>query len=111
MNKARLFAITTALLLVGVIFVFAHSYVTAQSAGQGLEVSPPSQEVSINPGSTTIVKAKIRNKGNNTLPIQVHIEDFTAKGDDGQVELTTNSPYSVVNWTRVSPSSFTLEPG
>ncbi len=97
--------ITTA----GVISV--HSWVSAQSTGQGLTVSPPSQEITIDPGGTTIVKTKIRNPGNTTLPIQVHIEDFTAKGDKGQIELTADSPYSVASWTKVSPTHFDLAPG
>src|SRR5947208_1235838 len=75
-------------------------FAVAQDAGQGLEVSPPSQEVTVDPGGTIMVKAKIRNPGNNTLPIQVHIEDFTAKGNEGQVELTANSPYSIAACTK-----------
>ena len=99
------------LTLVAISLFSAKEFVTAQNAGQGLEVSPPSQEVSIDPGGTITVKAKIRNKGNETLPMQVHIEDFTAKGEEGQVELTAESPYSVVSWTKVSPESFDLAAG
>lgn len=91
--------------------LLTRNFVTAQVAGQGLEVSPPSQEVAIDPGSTTTVKAKLRNPGSKTLPISVHIEDFTAKGDEGQVELTMDSPYSVASWAKVSPAEFELEPG
>lgn len=91
--------------------ILTRDFVTAQSAGQGLEVSPPSQEVTIDPNGTTTIKAKLRNRSNNALPINVRVEDFTAKGDEGQVELTANSPYSVANWTKISPDSFTLEPG
>lgn len=95
----------------GVVFVSLGNYVTAQVAGQGLEVSPPSQDVTIDPGGTTTVKAKLRNPGNNSLPVTVHVEDFTAKGEEGQVELTANSPYSVASWTKVSPDKFELAPG
>lgn len=98
-------------ILVTAVFFTARPFVTAQVAGQGLEVSPPSQEIIADPGKTTTVKAKIRNRSNTSLPIQVHIEDFTAKGDDGQVALTTDSPYSVASWTTVAPSSFTLGAG
>lgn len=88
-----------------------HSFVTAQVPGQGLEVSPPSQEVSIEPGSTSTVKATLRNKSTNSVSIDVRIEDFTAKGDEGQIELTKDSPYSVASWTDISPKTFTLQPG
>jgi hypothetical protein len=110
-KKSLLFASIGLVLLMAAAVFSVHEYVTAQSAGQGLEVSPPSQEVAIDPGKTTIVKAKIRNKSNTTLPLSVHIEDFTAKGDQGQIELNSNSPYSVVSWTKVAPSSFSLAPG
>jgi len=85
--------------------------VTAENAGQGLTVSPPTQEVSIDPGGTTTITAKLRNSGNNTLPIQVHVEDFTAQGSGGEVQLNANSPYSIASWTKVTPSNFELAPG
>jgi len=88
-----------------------HNFVSAQNAGQGLEVSPPSQEVTVDPGETKIVTAKIRNRSNDSLPMQVHVEDFTAKGDEGQVELLANSPYSISSWATVSPATFSLSPG
>lgn len=97
--------------LIGSAVFSVKDFVAAQNAGQGLEVSPPNQEVSIDPGKRTTVKAKIRNKSNNSLPMTVRIEDFTAKGDQGQVELTSDSPYSVASWTDVSPESFTLGAG
>lgn len=87
------------------------NYVTAQIPGQSLEVSPPSQEVSIDPGKTVTIRAKIRNHSNDTLPMSVRIEDFTAKGDDGQVALSSNSPYSITSWTNVTPKTFSLAPG
>ncbi len=111
MNKTKLLAIGAIIVAVGIGSISLHSFVTAQDTGQGLTVSPPSQEVTIDPGKTTIVKAKIRNNSNNTLPMQVHIEDFTAKGDAGQIALNSNSPYSVASWTKVSPSSFSLPAG
>lgn len=98
------------LIMVGSWFGY-NSFVTAQVPGQGLEVSPPSQEISIEPGKTTSVKATLRNKSNKAIDIDVRIEDFTAKGDEGQIELTKDSPYSVASWTDVTPATFTLQPG
>jgi hypothetical protein len=111
-SMKRLYFVIPVLVIVVISGVLlTNKYVTAQVAGQGLEVSPPSQDVSIDPGGTTTVTAKLRNPSSNTLPITVHIEDFTAKGDQGQVELTANSPYSVASWTKVSPAKFELAPG
>ena len=110
--KKHWILLSALVIVIGGLTVFSvHAYVSAQSAGQGLEVSPPSQDVAIDPGKTTTITAKIGNRGNTSLPIQVHIEDFTAKGDEGQIELNANSPYSVANWTTVSPSTFQLGPG
>ncbi len=110
MKKLLVILPVLAVVVVGAVLL-ANQYVTAQVPGQGLEVSPPSQDVSIDPGGTTTVTAKLRNPSSNTLPITVHIEDFTAKGDQGQVELTADSPYSVATWTKVSPEKFELAPG
>ena len=99
------------LLLVATSGFSLHSRAIAQNTGQGLEVSPPSQEITVDPGKTSVVKAKIRNKSQTSLPIEVHLEDFTAKGNKGQIELTAESPYSIASWGTVSPKSFTLNPG
>ncbi|HSA84011.1 MAG TPA: DUF916 domain-containing protein [Patescibacteria group bacterium] len=109
----RLFIIVPlfAVVALGTFFFFHQYVVTAQVAGQGLEVSPPSQEVIIDPGTTKTIKAKLTNKSDSTLPIEVRIEDFTAKGNEGQIELTTTSDYSVSSWTDLSTNSFTLAPG
>ena len=98
-------------LITALSFTVFNKYVTAKDAGQGLTVSPPTQEATIDPGGTTTITAKLRNDGNATLPISVHIEDFTAQGSGGEVQLNTKSPYSIASWTKISPSSFELAPG
>lgn len=99
------------LTLAAITYSSVKDYVKGQAEGQTLEVSPPSQEATVDPGGSTTVTAKITNKSNATLPLTVHIEDFTASGDEGQVALSTGSQYSVTGWTKVRPSSFTLGPG
>src|SRR4051812_36479501 len=81
-------AILVVLLLSLAAFAFTKQYVTAQQAVQSLEVSPPVQDVTVDPGKTLIVKAKVRNPGDKTLPIKARIENFVAAGDEGQVSLT-----------------------
>jgi hypothetical protein len=85
-------------------------WVDAQNPGQGLEVSPPSQELDVNPGTTQTIRATIRNKSNETLPIQARIEDFIASGEEGQVALTEDGPWAIASWTTITPSSFSLGP-
>ena len=107
----KIYFLLSLVIITALSFTFYNKFVTAQDAGQGLTVSPPTQEATIDPGGTTTITAKIRNDGNATLPISVHIEDFTAQGSGGEVALTPNSPYSIASWTKVTPSSFQLDPG
>lgn len=109
--RKKSFIIVSVFCLFVIASVVVNKFATAQSEGQSIEVSPPSQEITVDPGKTTVIKTKLRNRSNNTLPVKVRIEDFTAKGNEGQVELSSNSPYSVVSWTKVTPNSFNLEAG
>lgn len=84
---------------------------TGQQADQGLEISPPSQELQVDPGDNVTIQSSITNRGTNAVPITVRIEDFTAVGDEGQVELTSDQTYSIKNWGKVTPDKFTLQPG
>jgi hypothetical protein len=111
MKTKHIILLIPLLLLIGIATFSFQQFVTAQTAGQTLEISPPSQEVNIDPGKTTTVKAKIRNRSNETLPIEVRLEDFLAKGEEGQVELSSNSPYSVISWAKVTPQTFSLAAG
>ncbi len=82
-----------------------------QNVSQSLEVSPPSQELQADPGNTVVARAKIRNKSQETLPISVRVEDFTAQGEEGQVALSEQGPYSLSKWTTLVPETFSLKPG
>ena len=101
--------------LLGILLVVAayqfHYVTEAQVASQSLEVSPPTQEVSVDPGRTITVKAKLRNNTPKSLPITAKVEDFTAQGEEGQVELRSNSKWSVSSWAQLSPSKFNLSGG
>jgi len=77
---------------------------------QGLEVSPPSQELKASPDSVVYVKAKIRNKGTETINIKVRIEDFTASGQEGQVALVDKGVESLAKWAVLDVDTFTLKP-
>lgn len=77
---------------------------------QGLELTPPSQEVKTDPGKTVTIKVRVRNPSATSLPIQTRVEDFTASGDEGQITLGGGDQYSVTKWTTLSPGKFTLAP-
>lgn len=80
------------------------------TAEQSIEISPPSQELDVDPGQTVTLKAKVRNKGNSTYTLTTRIEDFTAEGEGGQVALVEQGPWAISSWSTISPSSFTLDP-
>ncbi len=102
-----IFGIVLAISLFATFGIFAQN----QPSVQSLEVSPPSQELASDPGQTVVATAKIRNKSRNTIPISVRIEDFTASGEEGQIALTDQGPYSVANWATITPKTFSLAPG
>lgn len=106
LGKAVLFTI----FVLGVFFVAYRGLAQTVDSSQTLEVSPASQEISGDPGKTVTFKASVRNRSNTTLPVSVHIEDFTASGDEGQVALVEGGTYSVTQWTNVTPNKFTLTP-
>jgi len=112
-NKLK--KIITSLLLL-ILFFVSLLYVfktLAQNifSSQTLEVSPPSQELSIDPGKTIVAKAKVRNRSRETVSIKVRIEDFTASGEEGQIALVDAGTYSLTKWAKLSPEQFNLKPG
>lgn len=78
---------------------------------QSVEISPPTQELDVIPGNTHTIRAKIRNTSDQTLPISVRLQDFTASGEEGQIALVEKSNYAITQWSSVLHPSFTLKPG
>lgn len=103
--------IALGLLVFSLFFSRSSIFAQNQDSSQSIEVSPPSQEVTADPGRTVLVKSKIRNRSQASLPLTVRIEDFTASGEEGQVALESQGPYSLASWTKLTPASFTLAPG
>lgn len=96
--------------IVGSIFLHNTLAQNRQSI-QSVEISPPTQEIDVIPGNTHTIRAKIRNTSDQTLPISVRLQDFTASGEDGQIALVENSSYAVTQWSSVLHPVFTLKPG
>ncbi len=85
----------------------------AQSAGQGLEISPPLLDIKADPGETVKTKIRVRNVTKEPLVVKAQFEDFVASGEDGQPKILLNpdeqSPYSIKDWLS-APDSITLQP-
>lgn len=93
-------------------FFFLHvTLAQNKQTAQSVEISPPTQELSVIPGEVQTIRAKIRNTSDQTLPISVRLQDFTASGEEGQVALVEKSDYAVTQWSSIIKPSFTLKPG
>lgn len=106
----------TFIIVLAVVFIAGFAIVKSgiaqnASSSQTLEISPPSQEVKVDPGNTVKIKAKVRNRTNATVSITARIEDFTASGDGGQVALIEKGPYAISSWTVLDQPTFSLKTG
>src|SRR5476651_2308649 len=73
------------------ILSFFYSSTHAQglpSSSSGLEVSPPTQEVTVDPGKSVDIKAKVTNKSDNEASIKVSINQISSAGEEGQIALS-----------------------
>jgi hypothetical protein len=102
---------TTFAVLAALLLLVSSLPVYAQSAGQGLEISPPLIEKSGDPGSTQSFTIRVRNVTSATLVVTTTVDDFVANGEDGQAKLLLDnketSPYSVKGWATL-PAQITL---
>lgn len=113
-GKVHIPVITGLLITIFILSVTVFSSLTSAqfvNEGQSLEISPPTQEVTVDPGKTVTLKAKIRNRTNAPLPIKVRLQDFVAQGEEGSVALSAKSKWPITSWSTVSPTEFTLASG
>lgn len=88
----------------------------AQSAGQGLEISPPLIEINVDPGKTVTTSIRIRNITKQEVVAKPQVNDFVAQGEEGQPKLLLNekasepSPYSINGWVSAL-DDLTIAPG
>ena len=72
----------------------------------GMSISPPTFEITGTKGSILQEVIKFENPNNFPLSIVTSVKNFTAQGEEGAVDLTTNdTPFSLASWISVSPTS------
>jgi len=86
----------------------------AEGDVNGVIISPPLTEKQAAPGSVYSDSVKVTNPNANAdLTVTVSVEDFVAKGEDGQQSFIesaeNNSSYSLGRWLTVSENSFELK--
>lgn len=87
--------------------------VVAADGGGGMEIAPVIVEASANPGQTITTSIRLRNVAKSPFVVTPHMDDFTAKGEDGQPTVLPDNEsapsYSMKSWI-VSPGDIVLEP-
>jgi len=112
-GKNKLFKL--AILLIGFCTVFSFANVLAADGDvNGVIISPPLAEKQANPGSVYSDTIKVTNPNAAAdLDVTVGVEDFIAKGEDGQQTFLdpkdNNSSYSLGKWLTVAEKTFTLK--
>lgn len=83
------------------------------ATGEGIELAPVVSEFTVKPGKSITTTIRLRNVTNIPFVVTPHMQDFTAKGEDGSPrvlpETETSDSYSMKNWI-VSPGDILLEP-
>ncbi len=94
--------------------LFAPAMQAADNSGQGLELSPPVIELQADPGQVVKGSLKLRNITKADLIAKPRIDDFGAKGEDGQPQIlldeTEATRYSLKYWV-TTIQSLRLAPG
>lgn len=105
------------MLLFGMVLSIAASVFSMQSMTAfaqervGLTVSPPTFESSANPGDTINNSVRVENTTDSPLDVSVDVRNFSALGEEGQVNLSTeDNSYALAKWIKVTPSSGTIAP-
>lgn len=80
-------------------------------AQAGFLVTPPTFELSANPGDTLTNTVRVENISDTPLEITVDKRRFVARGEEGAVELVSeDNELTLSGWMQVSPASVVLEP-
>jgi hypothetical protein len=75
----------------------------------GLAVSPPTFELSANPGDKLERSIRVDNLVDKPIPITVDRRNFAALGEEGQAVLTEEvTPFSLASWIKVDPTTVTI---
>lgn len=81
------------------------------SNATSLVVSPPTFDLTANPGDTQTESIRLENITNLPLPVTTSLESFVPLGTSGAVSLTPeSSQYSLVSWISLTPRSTTIAP-
>ncbi len=86
----------------------------AQVPGEGLTISPPLFELTINPGQTTDQTIKITNPTEKLMEVYPLMMNFRAKGEGGEPDFYSandqEANFSLAHWIKYSQTKLALTP-
>ena len=110
--KKKALQISALLLLLTIGAAIGFNFLQAQTNPPALIVHPSNFDLSLKPGVVNTGAIYVMNTTKNTLTIQTHLRNFTAQGEEGGVNLTSeNTPYSLASWMQVRPETATIPSG
>jgi len=107
--------ITGAALLVAAGVIFLVQQAQAQEVLRNFTVTPPTEEITIDPGGYTEGVIKIINDGPEVQTLDVGTQDFIVSDTNGTPNLippnSLSKKYSATAWLGINPSVITVKPG
>jgi P pilus assembly chaperone PapD len=92
--------------------VFAISALKAQTPNPGLTLYPVSFDLLIGQSETKEGEINLRNNTGQTVNIEATVRNFTAEGEEGQVEITEEeTPFSLSEWITITPNNQVVRQG
>lgn len=91
------------------IFSVAGAVLAQEQPKIGLAISPHTFEMSANAGDTLKNSLRVDNLVDIPLEVTVNVRNFTALGEEGSVDLSTEEDeYSLAAWTSVTPAKLVI---
>jgi len=110
MKKISIFTIT--LILISA-FCFLSPSKTSAQTGEGLTVSPPIQEIKLDPGKSYNETIKLNNPTQNIVTVYPVARNFTSSGETGVPAIENpnqDATYGLATWITFSQSKLALTP-
>jgi hypothetical protein len=108
-TSLRRFLLTLATGATGAVFTLAPA-IANSAASQSIQISPPTANYSGDKGTSLSGVVKVNNLTNLPITLNVGKENFVAKGEEGETELSDNADplYSLAPWFSVDTNQITV---
>ena len=108
----NLMAMVTGIIVLAVCFtLYPIANAATNSSVSVIAVSPPTFDLSANPGDLLNESIKVDNTTSSQQNIVVSLENFVPLGTEGQVNVTNQAnQYSLISWIKVTPTSASIPP-